>query len=105
MSKLTPQEIIAWLRANGQKLMDAADAVQGAFAQPEGIDVVPVQRFRRTLEVTPERIRERLREGHSRVPHLAKEFGTSEETIRAIIQNRDNGIVTKERGWLYLRED
>ena len=39
MNALTHKEIIAWLRANGQKLMDAADAVQGAFAQP-GIERV-----------------------------------------------------------------
>ena len=100
MSTLTPQEVITWLRTNGQKLLDTADAIEGAFAQP-----TEVVRFRRTEEITPERIRERLRHGHSRVPQLAREFGTSDETIRAIVQNRDNGIVTKDRGWLYLRED
>ena len=98
MNALTHKEIIAWLRSNGQKLLDAADAIEGAFTQPE-----EMIRFKR--EVTPERIRERLRRGHSRIPQLAKEFSAPEETIRAIVQNRDNGIVTKDRGWLYLRED
>lgn len=112
MSTLTPQEVITWLRTNGHKLLDAADAVEAAFAQREGAAFAPPEaidasqcrtRFRRT--VTPELIRERLREGHSRVPQLAKEFGASEEMIRSIVANSDNGIVVKDRGWLYLRED
>ena len=100
MNTLTPQEVIAWLRTNGQKLLDTADAIEGAFAQP-----TEVVRFRRTREVAPETIRERLRRGHSRVPQLAKEFGVPEDMIRSIVDDRENGIVTRDRGWLYLQED
>src|SRR6266481_2768434 len=111
MNSLTPQEIITWLRANGNKLLDAANAVEAAFAQGEGSVAVPSEgfdvsqgrtRFKRI--VTPDLIRERLRKGHSRVPHLAKEFNAPEEMIRLIVTNPENGIVMKERGWLYLRE-
>jgi hypothetical protein len=103
MSKLTPQEIITWLRENGKRLLDVANVVEAAFAPPQGFEMI---RYPRKHEITPDTIRERLRrEPRTRVPQLAEELGAPEDTVRSIVMNPDNGIVMKDRGWLYLRQD
>jgi hypothetical protein len=105
MSNLTPQEVITWLRSQAKKLIEAANTVEEGFSFGGNIPMVSQKNGALKGKVTPEMIRERLRKGSSRVPHLAKEFGVPEQVLRKIVKDKKNGIVTQDRGWLKLKKN
>jgi hypothetical protein len=97
------REVIAWLRREAQKLTEAADSLEEADRQ---VSVAPSAGNGAVPQlVTVEMVKARLRRGSSRVPQLAKEFRTDQETLRRMVRNKANGIVMEERGWLKLREN
>gem|GEM_PF-4441494 len=98
---MTRHEVAIWLRQEAGKLLAAAQALDEP-AKPVTDDIRI--RTRPPQTVTPEKVRERLRRGSSRIPHLAKEFNTDQQTLLSIILNPENGIVRERRGWLKLRE-
>src|SRR5438876_5867643 len=100
---MTKQEVIVWLREEAGKLLSAAHSLEESDGSIQR-RARPIQSNGTAQPVTPEMLRARLRRGSSRVPQLAKEFETDEESLRKMIKNPSNGIVMEERGWLKLRE-
>src|SRR5438552_3332114 len=101
-SRLTQHEIVAWLRGHAKKLNDAADAVEEFGI---GELNVPMETKSQERNVTPDMLRARLKRGHSRVPQLTKEFQVEERVLRKIVSDKRNGIVMRDKGWLWLEED
>jgi hypothetical protein len=103
MTKLTRLEVINWLRQEARKLTAVADSLEESMT-PHYFGPDDSANGAAAPTVTPEMLRARLRKGSSRVPQLAKEFHTDQETLRRMIGNRNSGIVMEERGWLKLRD-
>jgi hypothetical protein len=103
MKALDRNHVIAWLKSEAKKLLDAAEALEGG----QGTHSVAARRNGTTnghasRTFSPEAMRERLEESGARVSDIAKYFGVSPDQVKAVIDEPANGIRVASRGWLKL---
>lgn len=109
LDKISEADLAAAYRAKGARCFAIADMLEGKTpalqTAPEVKSstqdaVVPPAPSGRSVAV--EEVRGALLSQSYRMPRLAALLNTSEEVIKAIVANPDNGIEVGERGWLKL---
>lgn len=114
-AKLTPVEVVAWLRKQSQAYSDAADLIEAASfpAETGRSDLRPIgaasamNGHRPIIYATEgplsiKSLRARLKLRNARAGDLAKHFGVNEDKIWELVNSEDSGIRMADRGWLKL---
>ena len=103
--ELTVSQLIAALRERARTCNDRADALERDLKM-YGFDDDPSPRAASngSREVTPDELKQAMRQKKGRMKHFAERLGTSEAIIAAIVQDPANGITNRNKGWLEFVE-
>jgi hypothetical protein len=122
VGNMNDADVISYLRSKAAALIAAADALEGNAPKVnlrEGLPHDTPVRPRKMLfpvkkpenfnlvsgQATPEAVRDYVSQKSARVADLARHFNTTENQIKVIVEDPENGLVFAERGWIKIASD
>ena len=99
MNDLTPQQIVAWYRAQAKKFNEMADYTEQTFMPTTAMRDGHIA----FNSISGEELENAVREKSGRIKDLADRLGTSEEEIENHLEPKSR-VYIAGRGWLKIRE-
>lgn len=107
MKALDRNHVIAWLKSEAKKLLDAAEALDGNSTAHNGVGRRGAMKERLIVKriFNLEMMKRRISQHGARVSDVAKYFGVRPEQVQAFVDDPSSGIRVAARGWLKIRNE